>query len=306
MLLSIVSPVYKAEKIVDELVKRIHKAVSEITQDYEIILVEDGGGDESWEKIEKHSSLDKRVKGIKLSRNFGQHNAITAGLDKCIGDWVVVMDCDLQDRPEEIERLYKKALEGYDIVMAQREERKDKFFKLLMSNIFYHLFSYFTGFKHEKTVANFGIYKNSVIKVVTKMREPIRSFSLMVRWVGFKKIYVPVEHNQRFEGKSSYNWRQLIRFAFDIIISYSDKPLKLIIKIGFIISIISFFISVYYLLRFLFIGISVQGYTSIIISIWFLGGLIIFILGTIGLYLSKTFDAIKNRPLYVISEIKNI
>ena len=140
--LSIVSPVYKAENIVAQLVSEIKKNVTEITQDFDIILVEDGSPDNSWEEIEKQCKIDPRIKGIKLSRNFGQHYAITAGLDHAPGQWVIVMDCDLQDRPEEIRNLYKKAQEGFDIVLARRIARKDKFLKRISSKLFYTILSY--------------------------------------------------------------------------------------------------------------------------------------------------------------------
>lgn len=177
-LISIVSPVYKAEKIVDILVKRIKEEVSKITENYEIILVEDGSPDRSWEAIERNCMEDKRVKGIKLSRNFGQHYAITAGLDHAKGEWTVVMDCDLQDRPEEIINLYQKALEGYDIVLARRHKRQDSFLKRTFSWLFYKILSYLTGTKHDPAVANFGIYHKKVIQAVSQMRESIRYFFL--------------------------------------------------------------------------------------------------------------------------------
>ena len=153
--LSIVSPVYRAEKIIPELVERIKIAASQITDNFEIILVEDCGPDNSWSAIEKECLIDKRVKGIKLSRNFGQHYAITAGLNYSKGEWVVVMDCDLQDLPEEISNLYNKTKEGFDIVLARRFERQDTFLKRLSSKIFYTTLSYLTGTKQDNTIANF-------------------------------------------------------------------------------------------------------------------------------------------------------
>src|SRR6185312_3974873 len=171
MLLSIVSPVYKAEKIVDELVRRTTESVKEITEDYEIILVEDGGGDGSWQKIESYSKTDNHVKGIKLSRNFGQHNAITAGLDHCQGDWIVVMDCDLQDQPEEIPNLYREALKGFDIVYAKRKQRHDSYLKKIGSRIFYKGFAWLSGVPQDGTIANFGIYSSNAIAAVNDLRE---------------------------------------------------------------------------------------------------------------------------------------
>ena len=174
VLFSIVSPVYKGEKMVHELVKRISETVNKITEDFEIILVNDYSPDKSWEAIEDACKKDSRVKGINLSRNFGQHYAITAGLSYAKGEWVVVMDCDLQDRPEEISNLYQKAMEGYDIVYAQRKIRQDKFLKRMSSKIFHNVYDYFSGLKTDESIANFGIYSSKVIKEFNKMKERSR------------------------------------------------------------------------------------------------------------------------------------
>lgn len=302
MKLSIVSPVYRAERIVDELVRRIKIAADQLTTDYEIILVEDCGPDNSWAQIEKNAATDKRIKGIKLSRNFGQHHAITAGLDACSGEWVVVMDCDLQDRPEEIIPLYQKAMEGYDIVFARRVNRQDSFMKKQTSNLFYKVFSYLSGIPQDGTIANFGIYSKKVITSINSMREPMRAFSPMARWVGFNKVALDVNHDERFEGSSSYNWAKLINLALDIALAYSDKPLRVVVKTGFVISSLAILYAVLNLYLYFTGVIHVTGYASLIISIWFFSGLIIFILGIVGLYIGKTFDGIKNRPLYLVDK----
>jgi polyisoprenyl-phosphate glycosyltransferase len=305
MKISIISPVYKAYNILDELVRRIKISVESITEDYEIILVEDGCPENSWEKIEALAMDNPQIIGIKLSRNFGQHHAITAGLDHAKGDWVVVMDCDLQDRPEEIPKLYHKALEGFDIVFARRVDRQDGFFKKLSSKLFYKAFSYLSGIEQDGTVANFGIYSNKVIHVVKQIREPMRAFTPMVRWVGFSNSTINVEHNERFNGRSSYNWSKLINLALDIALAYSDKPLKLTVKLGFLLSFFAIIFAIISLIRFYIGDITMSGYTSLIVSIWFLSGLIIFILGIVGLYISKIFDGVKSRPLYIISKQVN-
>jgi polyisoprenyl-phosphate glycosyltransferase len=303
--LSIVSPVYKAEKIIDELVARLTAELSKITDSYEIVLVEDAGPDNSWDKIVENCKKYPHVKGIKFSRNFGQHHAITAGLDYCVGEWVVVMDCDLQDRPEEIINLYTEAQKGYDIVYARRKQRQDKFMKRMTSQLFYFVFSYLSGSKQDGTVANFGIYHRKVIDAINTMREPLRVFSAMSRWVGFKHSSIDVEHASRFEGTTSYNWSRLIDFALDYAISYSQKPLKLAVRLGLTISCLSVLYTIYVIIAY-YSGIITQaGYTSLIISIWFLSGLIIFILGIIGLYVGKTFEGIKNRPIYIINKKEN-
>jgi polyisoprenyl-phosphate glycosyltransferase len=303
--ISIVSPVYKAEKIIPILVERINKAVSTITNDFEIIFVEDGGLDDSWQVIEKIASVDSRVTAIKLTRNFGQHYAITAGLDHSRGEWVVVIDCDLQDQPEEIIKLYAKAQEGFDVVLARRATRKDSLVKRMFSALFYRTLSYLTGSEQDEKVANFGIYNRKVINAIISMRESIRYFPTMVKWVGFITTKVDVIHNERTDGKTTYNFKKLTRLAVDIILAYSDKPIRLLIKFGFIVSLFSIIVAIRAFVMWLSGDIKVIGYTSLIISIWFLSGIIISTLGLVGLYVGKTFEGVKNRPIYIIEKIVN-
>lgn len=301
-LLSIVSPVYRAEKIIPELVKRIENAVLSITDSFEIILVEDGGPDESWSVINKLAKNNSRIIGLKLSRNFGQHYAITCGLDHAKGEWVVVMDCDLQDKPEEIPSLFAKAKEGYDIVLARRYERKDGWSKRFFSATFYRTLGYLTGTEQDETVANFGIYNYRVIEAVNSMRESIRMFPSMVKWVGFNATKLDVEHDIRFEGTSSYNFKRLFNLALDIILAFSDKPLRLLIKSGLLVALVSMGIVIQTLFRWMTGEIVVLGFTSLLISIWFLSGFIISTLGIVGLYVGKTFEGVKKRPIYIVSE----
>ncbi len=303
--LSVVSPVYRAELIVDKLVSRIMEVVSTICDDYEIILVEDNGPDNSWAKIVENCQRHQCVKGIKLSRNFGQHYAITAGIDHANGEWVVVMDCDLQDRPEEIVNLYNKTREGFEVVLARRENRQDAFFKRLFSKAFYSVLSYLTGTHQDAAVANFGIYHHRVIEAIRSMRESIRYFPTMVRWVGFRSTSIDVVHAERDNGSTSYNLKKLLNLAVDIILAYSDKPIRLAIKAGFIISIVSFGFAIYNVVRALAGGFDVLGYGSLIASIWFLSGLLMLLMGVVGLYIGNTFEGVKKRPIYIISQQVN-
>ena len=203
--LSIVSPVYRGEGLVNLLVERTTKAVSAFTDNFEILLVEDHSPDRSWQEIQENCQRYPNVKGIKLSRNFGQHSAITAGLDHCKGEWVVVIDCDLQDQPEEIEKLYNKALTGFDIVLAHRVYRKDTFLKKIYSKFFYRVLSYLTGTEQDGTVANFGIYHRKVINVLKRdMREYFRYLPTMVNWLGFRTTGIEVAHGERQHGETSY------------------------------------------------------------------------------------------------------
>jgi dolichol-phosphate mannosyltransferase len=302
MYLSIVSPVYRAEPLIKELVEEISKNANLITKDFEIILVEDAGPDNSWQVIEAICLENQKVKGIKFSRNFGQHYAITAGLAEARGEWIVVMDCDLQDVPAEIPRLYAKAKEGFDLVFAQRIERQDTFGKRLSSAIFYAIFSYLTDTKQDKTIANYGIYHKKVINAMLSMKDHIRYFPTMSQWVGFKKAYLPVVHAARKEGTSSYSLKKLLELAFNNMIAFSDKPLRIAIKLGLSISLLALLIGIFYLYKYLNNEIVVMGYASLIVSLWFLSGMIIFILGVVGIYIGKTFERVKERPIYIIDK----
>ena len=299
-IISIVIPVYKAESCLDELYRRLVFALETITPDFEIVLVEDCGGDRSWEIIEQLSARDARVKGIQFSRNFGQHYGITAGIDYCHGDWVVVMDCDLQDRPEEIPRLYAKAHEGYDIVLARRGQRHDPFLKRYMSWLFYKLFSYLADIEYDGQAGNFRIMSRRVAENFRRMREQLRFFGGLVQWMGFPTASIDVEHAGRLEGSSSYTMSKLWKLASETSIAYSDKPLRLAIRFGFAMAFFAFCYGVYYFTRALLYGSPIEGWSSLFVSLYFIGGIIIAILGVLGIYLGKAFDESKKRPLYIV------
>lgn len=304
--ISIVSPVYRGEKMVAELVRRNVESVSTITDDYEIILVNDASPDNSWEEIVKQCELNSKVKGINLSRNFGQHYAITAGLHYAKGKWVVVMDCDLQDRPEEIPNLYNKAIGGYDIVYARRVSRKDSFIKKQSSNWFYKVFNWLSGLESDNTIANFGIYRRCVVEELNKMPEKVRFFPTLVHYLGFKCSAIDVQHAERVEGKSSYSFRNLFKLGFDVIVANSNKPLRLVVGLGFGMATFSFLLALYNLIA-KWVGIiKVPGYTTTVFSIWFVGGLILFVMGIWGIYIGKIFDQVKGRQLFVVMDKINV
>ncbi|MCQ2351340.1 MAG: glycosyltransferase family 2 protein [Paludibacteraceae bacterium] len=303
--ISVITPEYKGEKMVSELVARLVKSISTITDSFEIILVNDGSPDKTWLAIEQECHKDNRVKGLNLSRNFGQHYAITAGLNYAKGDWVVVMDCDLQDRPEEIPNLYEKAQEGYDIVYARRMHNKFGFLKQLSSHLFHWIFDWLSGMQTDKTVANFGIYSHQVISEFNKMPEVARSFTSLVYYLGFRIATVDVEHGERVEGTTTYNLRRLLKLTFDIIISNSNKPLYLAINGGIIMSLFSFALALYNIIA-KWVGIiHVDGYTTTVFSIWFVGGLLLMMMGVLGLYIGKIFNQVKGRQIYIVRDKLN-
>jgi len=303
--ISVVSPVYRGEKMVSELVRRNVEALRTITEDYEIILVNDCSPDESWLEIEKECARNPKVKGLNLSRNFGQHYAITAGLTYATGEWVVVMDCDLQDRPEEIPNLYKKAKEGYDIVFARKTVKHVGWWKRFSSKAFHAVFDWLSGAHSDSTIGNFGIYKKCVIDEYNRMPEQARAFKFLVEHLGFNRGTIDVVQDERAEGKSSYSLQKLLKLSFDVIISNSNKPLRMAVGLGFGMSFLSFLLAAYNVIAKLLGIIIVEGYTTTVFSIWFVGGLLLFVMGILGLYIGKIFDQVKGRQLFVVRDKVN-
>ena len=305
--ISVVSPVYQAEDLVDQLVSRLRNTLTGITQAFEIILVEDASLDQSWEKIERQCKLYPEVKGIKLSKNFGQHQAIIAGLEQAKGEWVIVMDCDLQDPPEAIVDLYRQATQSSaEVVFAKRMNRQDNWFKRKASQLFFNVLSYLTDIQLDPRIANFGLYHQKVVKAVLQHRKNRVVFPLMVRLVGFEQTTIEIQHQRRPEGKSAYNLGRQLNLAIDILVSFTDKPLRLTMKLGILIAVFAFLFGVFNLYKYAQGIILVPGYASLIISIWFLAGLIIFLLGLIGLYVGKTFERSNDMPVYITQKSINL
>ena len=304
--LSVVSPVYHGENMLEELVARISKAVAPLTSDYEIILVNDCSPDASWEEIKTLCARDAKVKGINLAHNFGQPYAITAGLSYAQGDYIAVIDCDLQNKPEDLPALFLKAMEGYDIVSARRVHRDDTFFKRMSSAVFHRVYDFLSGFSTDKAVAEFGVYSKRIVKVYCSIPEYSRSFVELIHTLGFRKTGIDVMHDHRLEGKSSYNLSRLLRLSFNAIISNSNRPLQLAVTLGFIMSLFSFLMAVYNIFAKFAGWNEVAGYTTTVFSIWFVGGLLLFMMGILGLYIGKIFDQVKGRPVFIVQDTLNI
>ena len=304
MKISVVIPVYGCRAALNELYSRLVNTLQLITNDYEIILVNDSCPQNSWEVIENICEKDIHVIGLELSRNFGQMKAILAGLDHCCGDWIVVMDCDLQDRPEEIVNLYNKAMEGYDVVFARRKKRRDSRLKTLAANIFYKTYEFATDGNYDSAVCNFSIAKKIVIDNYCSMREEHRGYVMYIKWLGFKQATIDVERNERYEGKSSYDFKRKLQMAMELLTSQSDKVLKYAVGFGFFISFISVIVLLVLVIRYLTVNIT-PGWTSIVASNFLLGGLIIMTIGIVGIYVGNIFMQTKDRPLYVVRQILN-
>ncbi len=301
--ISVVVPVYKAERTLDELYQRLAAALGTISPHFEIVLVEDCGGDRSWDVIERLAAADPRVVGLQFSRNFGQHYGITAGMDASRGDWVVVMDCDLQDSPEEIPRLYAKAQEGFDVVLALRGARQDPGIKRAASWLYYRVFSYLADIDIDGDSGNFRIMSRAVVRNFCRMREQLRFFGGHVQWMGFPTAAIQVQHQARADGKSTYTVAKLVALAADTIIAYSDKPLHIAARLGLGMALVSFCFGSYIFGRALLQGSAIPGWSSLIVSLYFIGGLIIGLLGILGIYVGKAFDETKKRPLYIVRRV---
>ena len=301
--ISVVIPVYGCSASLPPLYERLKTTLSSISEDFEIIMVNDASPDDAWETIRSLVMQDERVKGIKFTRNFGQHKAIAAGLDLAKGDWVVVMDCDLQDKPEEIIKLYNKAQEGHDAVFGQRVARKHSRKKRWASRLFIAVYDYLSDSKTDPTIGNFSIISRKVVEGLKKLKEQHHPYTFFVIWLGFKRTYVEIEHAEREIGRSSYNFRRLVQLAVDNIVSQSNKLLGMSVKFGFALALFSALYGIYLILKYFIADEVAPGWTSVMVSIYFIAGLLFANLGLIGFYIGKIFDETKNRPLYVIDEI---
>lgn len=303
--ISIVIPVYGVDQELNTLCSRLTTTLNKITPNFEIILVNDASPDKAWHYITNNHQKDNRIIGLNLSRNFGQYEAITAGLNYSTGEWVVIMDCDLQDRPEEIANLYNKAQEGFDLVFGLRQHRKANVLRKLVSNLFSITLTKLTGVKQDTRISHFGIYSKKVIDAVLTMKDQNRYFQTMVRWVGFHESYIEVQHNERVSGKSSYTFSKLFSLALQTILSFSDKPLLIMVKLGAITSLISFLYAFATFIQAYLGLIEVSGWASLMISVWFLSGIHILFLGIVGIYIGRVFAQVKDRPVFIVKETTN-
>ena len=300
--ISVVAPIYNEEQTISEFVKQVTNTLNQISIDYEILLVDDGSNDNSWEKIKTEVMSNSNIRGIKLSRNFGHHYAISAGLHKANAKWIVVMDSDLQDRPDVIKDLYSKAKEGYEVVFVSRINRPESFGYLFLQKIFYKLLNLFSGLKFNSRQANFSIIGHKVVDAFRQFPETARFYGSTIKWLGFKTTQINAPHGTRFSGKPSYTFKKRVKLALDIILSFSDRPLKFAIYFGTFMASIAIIISVWIVWGALNGEFVVLGWASLMASIFFVGGSILIVLGILGINLGRDFNGLKNRPLYVISD----
>ena len=303
LFISVVSPVFKAELIIDELVKRVVYELEKLTNNFEIILIDDGSPENCWVKITENCKKDKRIKGVKLSRNFGQHNAVLAGLVEASGDLIVIMDCDLQDDPKYIKLLVNSYYAGSQIVFTKRINRKHSFFKSFTAKIYNLIFNVFADKEYDINVGSLVLFTSQVKYEFLKIKEHNSLYIQVLKWVGFDHSYVNVEHMPRLNGKTSYSLKGLINMAIQGWVSNSEKLLYLSIKIGGCLILSSLTLVIYIVYSFLNYPYQ-SGWASLICTIILCSGLILTSLGILGIYLGKTYNEVKNRPNYIV-ELKN-
>jgi dolichol-phosphate mannosyltransferase len=303
--ISIISPVYRAERIVDELVRRVSEAVQAITSQYEIILVEDGSPDGSWRAVEKACAQDERVKGIKFSRNFGQHYAITAGLRTCKGKMAVVIDCDLQDDPKYIPELVAKAREGFDIVYTRKRDRRHNRLKDFVARCYFRVFNWLSDQRQDDKTGAYSLITRPVIDAFCRIRDYHRHYLPILQLLGFRHASIDIEHHPRYEGKSSYNYVKLLRLALDGIVSQSDRLLRVSVTLGFTLFVLSFLWAAWLVIMY-FVRGALPGYTSLMAMLLLSTGLLLMSIGVTGIYIGKIFAQVKERPLYFIEKEVNL
>lgn len=306
---SVVIPIYNEEENITELYRRLTAVMEKLCideeytiDDYEIIIVDDGSNDHSWQLIKELHKKDKRIKGISFSRNFGHHVAVLAGIDHSRGNYTILMDGDLQDQPEEIPKLIAKAKEGYDVTQGITFKRHLNPIQNLFSMVFHKLFTKISTVDPKTRIGLFRCLSRPVIESIKKLPERAIFFGGIVSWVGFKTVHVPVNRVTRYAGKSKYNFLKRFALAMNAIISFSERPLIFIFQLGMIVFIFSICMFGYAIIRKVFYNISITGWASLFAAIFFSTGLITLSLSVVGLYISKLFVEIKQRPRYIIRE----
>jgi dolichol-phosphate mannosyltransferase len=299
-------PVYNGRPMLNELCGRLIKSLRTITDDFMIVLVDDASPDNSWPLISELGKQHTCIKGIRLSRNFGQHYALTAGIDLARASWYVIMDCDLQDAPEDIQLLYAKAIEGHDVVAGVRRKEGHGTIKRYSSRAFYALFRMLSGVRLDWSVGNFRIFSNRVAQNFRTMREQLRFIPASFEWMGFDPVYINLPHHSRSEGRSSYTAIKLLRLAGNTVLAHSQMPLKIVASFGLAMSVITFIAAIAYFGNALIYGTEVAGWASLFVTVLFVGSVQIALMGVLGIYIGKAFEEAKGRPLYIVRETINL
>lgn len=301
--LSVIIPLMNEEENVYELYNRLTAVLLQLGITYEIILVDDGSRDHTLQLIEKICSEDSRIKYISFSRNFGHQLALFAGVEKCSGHNIVLMDGDLQDPPETITALWNKKNEGYDTVYAKRNIRKgESWLKKATAALFYRILNKITSINIPVDTGDFRIISRKVADELIRMKDYSKFLRGQIAWLGFKETFISYDREKRKKGNTNFGYAQMLRFAFDGITGFSNFPLKFASISGIIVSLLSFVLIIYVLLAKLVWGQTISGWASIMVTVLFLGGIQLLSVGIIGEYISRINDAVRNRQLYIIEK----
>lgn len=306
-LISVIVPMYFEEGVARECYERLKNVMEKNDYQFELIFVNDGSTDRTLDILDEIADKDKRAKVINFSRNFGHQIAVTAGIDFAKGDALIIIDADLQDPPELIPDLINKWQEGYDVVYAKRKQRKgETWFKLITAKYFYKFLNYMSDIDIPKDTGDFRLVDRKVANVFRKMTERNRFVRGMFSWIGFRQTYVEYERDERFAGETKYPLRKMIKFASDGIISFSTKPLRLVMTMGFASVMVSVLVLLYTFFVFLF-GREVEpGWASIMVAITFFSGIQLLGVGIVGQYIARIYEESKNRPNYIVKDTINI
>ena len=303
--LSIVIPVFGAPTLLQSLVSRLERAIRELEITWEVLLVDDGCPGDSWAIIESLSSQHPFIVGIQHSRNFGQHAAIGTGLGASRGEFVVVMDCDLQDRPELVSDLYRRITatgSKSDLIVALRENRQDSALRKLQSKLYFFLLSKLTGQPVSHEIRNFGIYHRRVISAIRALGDSHQSFGMAAIWVGFQREELALPHDSRPEGRSSFGFGSLLTLGTQSLLSYSTAPLQFMVLVGVLTALGAFCFASYLVIVRVFTEVTVEGWTSVMVAIFFSTGVLLSFVGLLGLYVGMIFDASKGRPSAIVRQ----
>ena len=303
MEISAIIPSYNEQDNVGLMYERMTKTLSKISPDYEIIYINDCSKDQTLLRIKELAEKDTHVKYLSFSRNFGHQIAVSAGLDYCSGKAVVIIDGDLQDPPELIEQMYEKYKEGYKVVYARRTSREgETWFKKATAKIFYRLLASMTSIDIPVDVGDFRLIDQVIVKHLRNMPEKSKYIRGQISWIGYKQTFVNYHRDARIYGKTNYPLKKMLRFALDGITAFSDKPLKIASGLGIVAAIVSLLALVYALVAHFCFNSTITGWTSLILSVLFIGGVQLITIGIIGEYIARINNDVRNRPLYILEE----
>lgn len=300
--LSVVIPVYNEEMNIGKLYQRLCNALESMNTDWEVVYVNDGSKDRSLSILKGLSETDNHVKYIDFSRNFGHQLAITAGIEHAKGEWIVIMDGDGQDPPELIPDLLNKAQEGFEVVYARRRKRDgENFLKKFTARMFYRLLAKITSIEIPVDTGDFRIIHRKIQRILSKMPEQHKYIRGQISWIGFNQTFLEYDREERMGGATKFTYRKMMRFALDGISSFSTWPLKVATISGFLVSAVAFVLIIYSLYQ-KFFGTTEPGWTSLHISVLFLGGIQLIGIGMLGEYLGRVSDNVKSRPHYIVRD----